>query len=161
MVGKIHGIDISAKDTEALGQAMKTMPAHAGAEEGLGLLKDAGFRMVTLTNSPPTPGHKSPIENAGLDRFFEKQFNIESCRAYKPASSLYHFVAPELDVAPSDCCMVATHVWDTIGGQAAGMAGGLVTQPGNALLPIPGLSQPNAIGSDLPELAHDMIRQWR
>jgi 2-haloacid dehalogenase len=161
MVGKIHGIYITPEDTEALRQAMKTMPAHGDSAEGLKLLTDAGFRMVTLTNSPPTPGHKSPLEKAGLNRFFEKQYTIEACRAYKPAGSVYHMVAQDLDVAPGECCMVATHVWDTIGGQAAGMAGGLVTRPGNAILPIAGLPQPNAIGNSLPELAQDMIRQWR
>jgi 2-haloacid dehalogenase len=161
MVGKIHGIDITQEDTEALRQAMKTMPAHEDSVEGLKLLADAGFRMVTLTNSPSTPGHKSPLENAGLDRFFEKQYNIEACRAYKPAQSVYHMVAQDLDVAPNQCCMVATHVWDTIGAQAAGMAGGLVIRPGNAVLPIAGLPQPNAIGHNFPELAKDMIRQWR
>jgi 2-haloacid dehalogenase len=159
MVGKIHGFHIKPADTEALRQAMKTMPAHKDAAEGLKLLKDAGFRMVTLTNSPPTPGQKTPLENAGLSGFFEKQFNIEACRAYKPSPSVYHYVAQDLDVAPADCCMVATHVWDTIGGQAAGMAGGLVTRPGNALLPIAGLPQPNAVGATLPDLARDMIRQ--
>jgi 2-haloacid dehalogenase len=161
MVGEIHGVEITPQDTKALQDTMKTMRAHTDAKEGLQILKDAGFRMVTLTNSPPTPGQKTPLENAGLDRFFEKQYNIESCRAYKPAASVYHFVAQDLDVAPGDCCMVATHVWDTIGGQAAGMAGALVTRPGNALLPIPGLPQPNAVGATLPDLARDMIRQWR
>jgi 2-haloacid dehalogenase len=161
MVGKVHGIEIKPEDTEALRQAMKTMPAHKDSEEGLKMLKDAGFRLVTLTNSPPTPGHKTPLENAGLDRFFEKQYNIEACRAYKPQNSVYHYVMQDLDVAPGDCCMVATHVWDTIGGQAAGMAGGLITRPGNALLPVAGLPQPNAVGATLPELAKEMIRQWR
>jgi hypothetical protein len=47
-------------------------------------------------------------------------------------------VAQDLDVAPSDCCMVATHVWDTIGGQAAGMQSALITRPGSAVLPIDG-----------------------
>lgn len=161
MVGAIHGITVDDDAVTALSQAMKTMPAHKDSEEGLRILKDAGFRIVTLTNSPPTPGHKSPLENAGLDRFFERQFNIETCRAYKPAAPVYHMVAQELDVAPGDCCMVATHVWDTIGGQAAGMAGALVTRPGNALLPIPGLPQPNVVGRDLPDLAREMVRAWR
>jgi 2-haloacid dehalogenase len=161
MVGAIHGIDISTTDTAALAEAMKTMPAHKDSAEGLQLLKDAGFRMVTLTNSPPSPGGKSPLENAGLASFFERQFNIETCRAYKPHHAVYHMVAQELDVPPGECCMVATHVWDTIGGQAAGMAGGLVTRPGNALLPIAGLPQPNAVGRDLPTLAREMIRLWR
>jgi phosphoglycolate phosphatase-like HAD superfamily hydrolase len=69
---------------------MKTMPAHPDCEEGVKMLKDAGFRMVTLTNSPPTPGGKSPLENAGLDRFFERQFSIETARAYKPDPATYH-----------------------------------------------------------------------
>jgi 2-haloacid dehalogenase len=161
MVGAIHKIDIKPADVEALMNAMKTMPAHRDAEKGLTMLRDAGFRMVTLTNSPPTPGAKSPLENAGLAGFFERQFNIETARAYKPAPIVYHMVAQELDVAPSACCMVATHVWDTIGGQAAGMAGALVTRPGNAPLPVPGLPQPNAVGADLTALAREMITMWR
>ena len=161
MVGAIHKVKVTPSDVEALQKAMKTMPAHKDAEEGLKLLKDAGFRMATLTNSPPTPGAQSPLEHAGLHKYFERQFNIETARAYKPAQVVYHMVAQELGVEAQDCCMVATHVWDTIGGQSAGMAGGLITRPGNALLPIPGLPQPHAVGADLPALARAMIRLWR
>jgi 2-haloacid dehalogenase len=161
MVGAIHNVDIKPKDVEALKNAMKTMPAHPDCEEGLKLLKDAGFRMVTLTNSPPTPDSQSPLENAGLDRFFERQFNIETARSYKPNPAAYHIVTQELDVPGAACCMVATHVWDTIGGQSVGMAAGLVTRPGNAPLLVPGLPQPNAVAADLPTLARDMIRMWR
>ncbi|HEY4075027.1 MAG TPA: haloacid dehalogenase type II [Herbaspirillum sp.] len=161
MLGTIHDIDVKEEDIEALKQGMKSMPAHPDSERGLQMLKDAGFRMVTLTNSPPTPGSKSPLENAGLDRFFERQFNVQPTRAYKPAQVVYHMVAQELEVPESACCMVATHVWDTIGAQSAGMAGGLLTRPGNAPLPIPGLPAPHAIGVDLPALAEEMIRLWR
>jgi 2-haloacid dehalogenase len=161
MVGAIHNVAIKPEDVEALKNAMKTMPAHSDCDEGLTMLKDAGFRMVTLTNSPPTPGGKSPLENAGLDRFFERQFNVQKTRSYKPDPACYHMVAQELDVAPADCCMVAAHVWDMIGGQSVGMAGALITRPGNAPLPVPGLPQPNAVGSDLPALAREIIRVWR
>jgi 2-haloacid dehalogenase len=161
MVGAIRNVDIKPGDIEALKDHMRTMPAHPDCEEGLTMLKDAGFRMVTLTNSPPTPGSRSPLENAGLDRFFERQFNIETTRAYKPNPAAYHMVAQELNVVPADCCMVAAHVWDTIGAQSVGMAGALITRPGNAPLPLPGLPQPNVVGSDLFSLGRDMIRMWR
>jgi 2-haloacid dehalogenase len=161
MVGAIHNVQVGPSDVAALQKAMKTMPAHPDSEPGLKLLQDAGFRMVTLTNSPPTPGSQSPLEHAGLHKYFERQFNTETARAYKPAPVTYHMVAQELGVEAADCCMVASHVWDTIGGQSAGMAGGLVTRPGNALLPIPGLPQPHAVGADLPGLAREMIRLWR
>ena len=161
MLGAIHKVKIDPTDVEALRKAMKTMPAHADSEPGLKLLQEAGFRMATLTNSPPTPGSRSPLEHAGLHKYFERQFNIETARAYKPAPVVYHMVAQELGVEAVDCCMVASHVWDTIGGQSTGMAGGLITRPGNAVLPIPGLPQPHAVGADLPQLAREMIRLWR
>jgi len=132
-----------------------TMRAHADAAEGLKMLKDAGFRMVTLTNSPQVPGGKSPLENANLDKYFELQFSIEAARAYKPAQVVYHMVAQELDVPPKNA------VWDTIGARSAGMAGGPLTRPGNAILPIASLPQPNLVAPDLPALARKMIDSFQ
>ena len=70
-------------------------------------------------------------------------------------------VAQELEVPPSACCMIATHVWDTIGAQSAGLAAGLLTRPGNAPLLVPGLPQPNVVAPDLPALAAKTIKLWR
>lgn len=161
MVGAVHGRKIAAEDIDSLRTAMRTMPAHADCQEALEKLAAAGFRMVTLTNSPPTPGQKSPLENAGLDRFFERQFNVQSVTAYKPATAVYQMVAQALGVGPADCCMVACHVWDVVGGQQAGMKGALVTRPGNAPWLIEGVPQPDALAADLPALAGEMIRFWR
>ena len=49
--------------------------------------------------------------------------------------------------------MVAAHVWDLIGAQAAGYSGALITRPGNAPLPAPDLPQPTVVAADLMELA--------
>jgi 2-haloacid dehalogenase len=86
------------------------MPAHPGVEEGLRELKRAGFRLVTLTNSPPDPGGKTPLERAGLAGHFEHQFSVEAARAFKPSPLVYRMVAEELGVAPTAFCMVASHV---------------------------------------------------
>jgi 2-haloacid dehalogenase len=161
MVGDIHKVPVKPADVEAIKHAMLTMPAHPDVEEGLKKLKEAGFRMVTLTNSPFNPSGKTPLENAGLAGFFERQFSIETARAYKPSQILYHMVAQELDVPPSACCMVACHVWDTIGAQSAGLSAGFITRPGNAPLPVLGLPQPNVVAPDLPSLAAQMIELWK
>jgi 2-haloacid dehalogenase len=161
MVGAIHGRRVTDADTDALRQAMATMPAHPDASEGLAQLKEAGFRMVTLTNSPAIPHGPSPLEHAGLAGFFERQFTVETVRAYKPAPQVYHLVAQSLAVPPSACCMVAAHVWDTIGAQSVGFTAGLITRPGNAALPVDSLPQPNLIAPDLPGLAAKLIRRWR
>ena len=161
MVGAIHKAPIKSDDVEALKKGMMTMPAHRDVEPGLRQLKDAGFRLVTLTNSPPNPHGKSPLEHAGLANFFERQFSVETAHAYKPSPIVYHMVAQELDVPPSSCCMIASHAWDTIGAQSAGLAGALLTRPGNAPLRVHGLPQPSVVAPDLTSLARQIIKLWR
>ena len=159
MVGTVHGVAVEA--ATRLREGLLTMPAHPDVEEGLRELRRAGFRLVTLTNSPPDPGGKTPLERAGLAGHFERQFSVEAARAFKPSPLVYRMVAEELGVAPTACCMVASHVWDTIGAQSVGFSAGLITRPGNAPLPVSGLPQPNVVAPDLPTLAARLIELWR
>jgi len=158
MLGDIHGTRITDADLESIKQAMLTMPAHTDVADGLSMLRDNDFRLVTLTNSPPNPDGRSPLENAGLGGYFERQFSVDACRTFKPAREVYDYVCRELHVAPADCMMVAAHVWDTIGAQSAGYSGALLTRPGNAPLSVHGLPQPTLIATDLRDLAEQLAR---
>jgi 2-haloacid dehalogenase len=159
MVGDIHGVKITDFDLDAIAVGMQTMPAHPEVDEGLGRLREYGYRLVTLTNSPPTGAGPTPLENAGLGEHFENQFSVDPMRMFKPATPLYIDVAHHLQVPPSKCMMVAAHVWDTIGAQAAGFSGALITRAGNAPLLAPGLPQPNLIATDLDDLADQLQAQ--
>src|SRR5262250_956613 len=160
MLGAIHNVSIQQVDIEELRMRLLTMPAHPDVPAGLKLLKDAGFRLVTLTNSPPDP-QTSPLKHADIDGWFEQSFSIDRVRRFKPAPQVYHMVAEELDVPPAAICMVAAHVWDTIGAQSIGCSGALITRPGNAPLLVRGLPQPQAVAPDLPRLATQLIKLWR
>ena len=159
MLAAIRGVDISDDDEDALKHAMLTMPAHPDVTDGLMALRDNGFRLVTLTNSPPSPFAPSPVEHAGLGHLFERQFSVDACRAFKPAPAPYLYTCEQLGVAPADCMMVAAHVWDTIGAQSVGFSGALITRPGNATLPVAGLPQPTVIATDLRDLATKLTNQ--
>jgi 2-haloacid dehalogenase len=161
MLGDVHGVRVTDDDVAEIRQAMLTMPAHPDVEPGLIRLRDAGFRLVTLTNSPSNPGGRSPLEHAGLAPYFERRFTVETVRAYKPAAHAYHLVAQSLGVPPSACCMVACHVWDCMGAQSAGYTAGLITRPGNAPLPVASLPRPDVVAPDLPGLADRLIRHRR
>ena len=158
MLGEIHATPISDEDSARIKQAMMTMPAHPDVADGLAELRDNGFRLVTLTNSPPNPGVPSPLENAGLGGYFERQFSVDARRTFKPAPHVYDYVCRELQAAPTDCMMVAAHVWDTIGAQSVGFSAALITRPGNAPLPIDGLPQPTLVAADLRQLAEQLVR---
>jgi 2-haloacid dehalogenase len=157
MLADIHHVDISEHDLARLQTQMRTMPAHPDVVEGLTTLRDNGFRLATLTNSPHRPGLATPLDNAGLAEYFEQQLSVESCHAFKPAPAVYLHACEALGVAPAECMMVAAHVWDTIGGQNAGFSGALITRRGNAELPVAGLPQPDLVASDLRELAAQLI----
>jgi 2-haloacid dehalogenase len=146
-------------DLRDLKHGMLTMPAHLDVTDGLTALRDNGFRLTTLTNSPPNPDGPTALEHAGLADFFERTFSVESCRAFKPAPTVYRYVCDELAVAPADCMMVAAHVWDTIGAQSAGFSAALITRPGTAVLPIDDLPQPALIANDLRDFAQQLTNR--
>jgi 2-haloacid dehalogenase len=160
MLGTIHNVSITEADVDELRTRMLTMPAHPDVPAGLRQLRDAGFRLVTCTNSPPDP-KASPLKHAGIDGWFEKSFSVHRVRRFKPAPQVYYMVAEQLNVPPSAICMVAAHVWDTIGVQSIGCSGALIARPGNAPLPLHGLAQPQVVAPDLPGVATQMIRLWR
>jgi 2-haloacid dehalogenase len=153
MIADVHHVDLSDAAAAELTRGMATMPAHPDVSPGLRRLREAGYRLVTLTNSPPNPAGNTPLEHAGIASYFERQFSVDASRVYTPSAVLYGNVAAELAVAPEACMMVAAHAWDTIGAQSAGFSGALIIRPGNAPLPAPGVPQPDVVTADLLDLA--------
>ncbi|MEE6136833.1 haloacid dehalogenase type II [Mycobacterium sp. 050128] len=156
MLANSYGVDVTDADVDRLQSHMRTMPAHPDVEEGLAALRNNGFRLATLTNSPHRPGAQTPLEHAGLAGFFEQQLSVDACRAFKPSPSVYRYACEMLDVAPGDCMMVAAHVWDLLGAHRVGFSTALITRPGNPPLPIDGLPQPTFVASDLRQLAEQL-----
>ena len=159
MLATVYAVPVKPADLEELRARMLSMPAHKDVPEGLGLLGEAGFRLMALTNSPPDKDG-SALERAGLAHLIERQFSVDSVRRFKPAPEVYHLVTELLNVPPSTICLVSAHTWDTLGAQSVGFFGGLVTRTGNAPLPINGLPQPQVVSPDLVRLARQMIALW-
>lgn len=156
MTADIHEITLTNKDITEFKQRMSEMPAHADAIPALTKLRDAGFRLATLTNSASSVS-PTPLEKAGLSKFFERSFSVESVAKFKPAPETYQSVAKALSVEISDLCLVACHLWDTIGAQAAGCQGAFLKRPYNAMLPATNVPTPNFMAPDLITLAEQII----
>ncbi|GER08490.1 haloacid dehalogenase [Iodidimonas muriae] len=156
MLASIHNRPLSDSDIDDLKQQMGSMPAHQDAAPALTRLRDAGFRLVTLTNSASTAA-PSPLERAGLGDFFERSFSIEAVVKFKPAPETYRFVAKEMGAEMAQICLVACHLWDTIGAQAAGCHGAFLTRPHNAILPASHVPRPDFCAPDLVSLADQII----
>jgi 2-haloacid dehalogenase len=160
MLADIHRVSVKSSDIDELRHRFATMPPHRDAVQGLTELKAQGFRLIAFTNSPPVK--PSPAENAGLYKFFEREFSIDRVRRFKPAPQCYHMVAEELGVEMAECGMVAAHMWDTLGAQAAGFSGGaLITRGVNAPLPVARIPQPQIVAPDFLSLAVQTAKIWR
>jgi 2-haloacid dehalogenase len=84
MTAASHGISVSAADRNAVLSGMRSLAAHPDVRDGLSRLKEAGFRMVTLTNSAPAVVQQQ-LNHAGLTDFFERAFSVDAVRRFKPA----------------------------------------------------------------------------
>jgi 2-haloacid dehalogenase len=130
------------------------LPPHPDVVPGLTALQKAGFRMVTLTNSPDATGQKQ-MAYAGLTGFFEQLFSIDSVQRYKPHPNTYHSTCERLQVAPAQAMLVAAHGWDTAGAQLAGLQAAFITRPGQQTYPL--APTPTLTGPTLTDIAHQLI----
>jgi 2-haloacid dehalogenase len=159
MVADAASVTVRDADEAELKRLIGAMPALPDVAPALARLKDAGFRLATLTNSPPSPA-LTPLERAGLGAYFERSFSVDAVGRFKPAPEAYRIVSDAFDVAPSQLCLVACHLWDTIGAQAAGWRGGLLLRPGNAVIPLDGVPRPDIVANDMREMADAIIARW-
>lgn len=156
MTADIHNVRLIDSDVDELKECMSKMPAHPDVVPALTKLREAGFRLVTLTNSANSAS-PTPLEKAGISHFFEQHFSVEQVAKFKPAPETYQMVAHALSVDVSDLCLVACHLWDTIGAQAAGCQGAFLKRPHNAMLPASNVPTPDFVAADLTTLAEQII----
>lgn len=156
MVGANHKLSIDDNDVAEFKALLGSLPPHPDVLPALKRLQTAGYRLATLTNSAPT---QSPtlLEKAGISEFFEQQFSVETARLFKPHPATYRHAAQQLAVELDQMCLVACHLWDTIGAQAAGCSGAFITRPNNNILIAENVPQPNFIAQDLTDLADQLI----
>jgi 2-haloacid dehalogenase len=154
MLATAHRIPLSAANRGRILQGMLTLPAHSDVIAGLTIMRDAGLRLVTLTNSAPAAVQQQ-LQHAGLSPFFERAFSVDAVRRFKPAPEPYHFVATALGVPTDQLRLVAAHGWDIVGALRAGYAAAFVARPGKVLYPLG--PQPDVVGPDFRAVAEAIV----
>jgi 2-haloacid dehalogenase len=156
MMADVRGVKVTDADKKELTEKFSTMPPHAEVPAALRKLRDAGFRLFTLTdNLIEVQGRQ--LEHGKIIDLFERRFSADGVKRHKPAPEAYRYVERELGTRPSDMIMIACHTWDTIGAVGVGWEACLVRRPGNGLLGVG--PQPAVVGEDLNEVADALIRR--
>lgn len=156
VVAKIRKVSLCNENREAILETIKKLPPHAEVPESLEKLRSNGFRLFTLTNSPPET-LQAQMENSGLLEFFEDTFSVDETLKFKPANETYQSVAKKLGVETGKMRMIAAHDWDIAGAINAGFQTAYIAREGkvyNALY-----KKPHISGKDLNEVTEKILNQ--
>ena len=137
---------------------IKTLQSYPDVAKGLTVLKENGFRLITLTNSPDG-ALQAQLENSKLTHFFEQALSIDSLGKYKPAPETYQWAAKQLKVKPEEMLLVAAHGWDIAGATHAGLATGFVAREGQSLYSLS--KDPNFIAEDILKMAEKLVAAYQ
>jgi 2-haloacid dehalogenase len=157
MLAASRGVTVTENDKRALTEAFATMPPHKEVPSALLRLREAGFRLFTLTDNLLEIQTRQ-LEHGGILQHFERRFSVDSIGRHKPAREAYRLVQEQLGVASADLLIIASHTWDTIGALSSGWHAALIQRPGNYLLSVG--PQPDFTGEDLDQIADELINRY-
>lgn len=132
LVASKSGIDLSEADATEVVDGMRHLPSHPDVRPALTRLRDHGFRVATLTNSPPRL-LEDQLANAGITDLFDMTMSIDPVRKFKPHPDTYRSGADRLGIDIREMRLVAAHDWDVSGAIRAGAAAAFVARPGMVL----------------------------
>jgi len=115
--------DLSEDSAREVVAGFATLDPHPGVAEAMSVARDAGVRMITLTNGSAATT-SSLLERAGLLGHVEQVVSVEAVRRWKPAPEPYRHAAAACGVLPERMALVSAHGWDTHGAHRAGFTTG-------------------------------------
>lgn len=158
MTASARRVSISGAQEDEILAGMSSLPAHPEVAPALQKLRDAGLRLVTLTNNSLRVV-EAQMEASGLAAYFEHCFSVDEIRRFKPAPEAYRMAASSLGVETKDLRLVAAHAWDIVGATQAGCAAAFIERPGKVLFPL--VPPPDITGPDLAVVANRILEVER
>jgi 2-haloacid dehalogenase len=118
------GVGLAKEDLEELErrlfQKFTELPLQPGARAATALLRDAGLRVLALSNGSEANTHAA-LKKAGLLDQFERVVSIDEVGHWKPRPEVYEYCARVAGVSPGSLALVAAHGWDCHGAGRAGL----------------------------------------
>lgn len=136
-------------------KSMQQLTPYPEIVEGLEMLKKAGYKMVTLTNSAPAAQEKQ-LEFSQLKDFFEEAFSVDKVKLYKPNPETYLYVLDKMNVKPKEAMLIAAHGWDVAGATRAGLQAAFIARKEQSLYPL--AEKPRFVCDNLIKLAEELVK---
>jgi 2-haloacid dehalogenase len=149
-----HGVEPTREKVQEVLSGFSELPPHPDVVPAFQLLRDAGVRIVTLSNGT-TKSTKKLLERAAIDQMVEHVITIEDVKHWKPRAEVYLHAAGVCGVKPQQFALVATHAWDVQGASRAGLMTGWVARKENRYLGV--TDPPDVRGRSLVEVVEQLL----
>jgi 2-haloacid dehalogenase len=150
--GLLAGADIDDIDgaAEHILSEFSDLPLHPDIADGVRALRQAGLRLVTLSNGAAQVA-EGLLGTAGLRTEFEAVLSVADAGRWKPDPIAYEYATRQCGVTAGEAMLVAVHPWDIHGAACAGLRTAWLQRGGG---PYPDVfAQPDVTVASLPELA--------
>lgn len=151
-----YGRTATSGQQRELGERIRRLPAHPDAAAAIRQLRDAGFGVVTLTNSTADVA-EDQLRNSGLRDLIQAAYSADEARMLKPAPEPYQHVLNSEHVSAADAVLIAAHDWDIAGAAAAGLRTAFISRDGR--VPPAASASPDMSATSLRAIATELISQ--
>ena len=131
------------------------LPAHPDVRPAFQALRDAGVRIVTLTNGS-AEATTQLLKAAKLDGFVQKMISIDEVRHWKPARDVYLHAQKVTGTSAEELALVAAHAWDIQGAASVGLTTGWVSRTEKRFPPV--MQSATVSGDGLEQVVLELLK---
>lgn len=149
-----RGIEADQGMIETVIKGFGELSAHPDVRPAIEQLRDAGIRVIALSNGAAETTHKL-LAQSDLSELVEVVVSVDEVRHWKPNREVYLHACRRAGVTLDRAILVAAHAWDVQGAKQAGMRAGWVRRKDKSFHAA--MSQPDFQGNSLVEVANAIL----
>ena len=158
MAAERAGIKLEQNASDEILRQMRRLTPHPDVHPAINMLKDAGFKMAALTNSPPAVA-QAQLDNAEISLHLQAVMSVDASRSLKPAQIVYDDAVKRLGIQSQNTCLIAAHAWDIAGAMRAGWMGAFVERAGKVWNPL--FESPTFTGKTVLKIANQLVAKFQ
>lgn len=145
---------LTDEQIQAVLSGFPELDPHPDVVPAVHRVRDAGVRMITLTNGSAA-NTSALLRRAGIEDDIEQVLSVDDIRRWKPAPEIYQHAATSTDVPSDRVALVAAHAWDTHGAHEAGLVTGWISRLEDEFPKV--FSPPDVTGPDLGTVVDGLL----
>lgn len=110
----VYKVCLNKNQKDTLLQSYRTLPAFTDVDDGLTLLKSAGFKLYAFSNGSHD-AVEGLLRTANIHHFFEDVVSVDDVQSFKPDPAVYHHLLNKTSSQAENTWLISSNPFDVIG----------------------------------------------